>query len=366
MRSIAIICKFSWVGISTSVINSALFWESKGYSVDLYLEKPDQIRFPLPDFSGYNITFIITEINRKKVIDDIVFRKTFFRNLKYDWIIGFDYSGLIRGGITCLFTSGKLIYHSLEFFEPKKGRIKDLVMKFLERCFSTKAKYIFTQDLFRRDYLALDLKQNHAKFRIVYNSPLSQATVEHKDYFRETFNIPKSKKIVLCVGSLIKEHWVIELVNSVDKWADDFILVLHGWFPHNDIRKYVLDKQNTLPGRIFISEKLFNNKDKIIPFQSCDIGFVGFMPINNNLKYAAGSAGKLYDFLQSGKPVVAYNTPGMKELISQAGIVFNHWMEIPGILNKLKSNYEEISSHCVAVNENYRFDVQYNTFFQSL
>ena len=367
-KRIAFITKFGWVGISSSVINSAIFWESKGYAVDIYSERPDFKRFPLPQFPSKKINFIITEIHKKFLFDDIFFRIKYFRKKEYKWIIGFDHLGLIRAGICSIFTKNKLVYHSLEFFEPKKKLLKNKIIKLLERLFASKAKHILTQDSHRVEFLKKDLNQNNKKIKIIFNSPIGDIFPDNSDYFREQFNIPKTKRIVLGIGSLIREHLIINLVDSLSKWQDEFVLVLHGWFPNIEIKNYVINEMKNFPNKLFISEKLFGNDEKYIPFQACDIGFVGFLPLNNNLKYAAGSAGKTFDFMRTGKPILAYKTPGMKELIedNKVGLVFSEFKEIDIPLSKIKTNYNIYHDNCLKSFAKYEFNAQYDKFYRSV
>ena len=368
-KNIAFITKFSWVGNAPSVINSALFWESKGYQVDIYAEKPNQIHFPLPIFIGKRITFITTIINDKKfILDDFFFRKTHFQKNKYKWVIGFDHSGLIRGGISILFSSTKLIYHSLEFFEPEKKTIGNKIIKFCEIFFSFKAKYIFAQDNYRFRFLAGNLHQNLNKFRNIYNSPCGISMPGMSSYFRDLFAIHHLKKIVLCVGSLIQEHCVLDLIESIDSWDDQFVLVLHGWFPYPNIKQRAINKKNECPEKLFISEKLFHTEEKYIAFQSCDIGFVGFKSINNNVMLAAGSAGKIFDFMMTGVPMVAINSPGMKEIIqvNKIGVVVDDINEINNALKYITLNHVSLKRNALNTFKYYEFNNQYETVYNSM
>lgn len=368
MKAVAFICKFKWVGISTSVINSAIFWESKGYNVAIYCENPDLQKFPIPDFGEKNIKWIITKIYRKKIVDDIYFRIKFFNKCKYTWIIGFDNQGIIRAAIASFGKKTKLIYHSLEFFEPPKKSFKGKIIKWFERLSAQKSRYIFTQDDFRTQFLKSDLKQKSDKFKIIYNSTFGSINKESLNYFRNIFNIPDSKIIVLCVGSIIKEHYISELINSVDSWGNEFVLVLHGWIPKNEFTEYVKKKIESNLNKIFLSEKLLDLNKKDIIFQSCDIGFVGFLPTNNNYQFAAGSAGKIFDFLKSSKPILAFNTPGMKEIIenNNVGVVFSSPTEISQSLSRIKKEYDIYKNNTEDCFYKYDFMIQYDKVFRIL
>lgn len=370
INKIALITKFSWVGVSTSVINTALFWEAQGYRVDLYVESPDQRRFPLPDFGNKNIQVIETEILVKWPFNDLTF---YFRKFNdklndYQWVIAFDCDALIRAGICRLFKEFQLIYHSLEFFEPKPRRFQSWVRKWLERRFSRNSHYIFSQDNTRIGYLSHDLGIDTGKFRIIYNSPSGDIINKRENYFREKFGIRSNSKIILCVGSLIKEHCVIELVDSVEDWPNNVVLVMHGWFPDKTVKNYVMEKANLFIGKIYLSEDLFSQEDKYIPFLSSDIGFVGFKSTSENTRLAAGSAGKLFDFIRTGTPIVAYESPGMKYLIEEnrLGFVFSDYGYLPNIFVKIFSDYETYRENCFFTSRFFDFDYQYKKVMESL
>lgn len=362
MTCIALIAKYSWAGISTSLINSALFWEEKGYMVDIYLERPDVKRFPFPDFHGKNIRIIKTFLNFAPPADDLFFYANCFdRSSNYRWLIAFDVDALIRAGVCHLFGGVKIIYHSLEFYEPNHIGVRAFFKKRIEKFFSKRADYIFTQDLNRIAFLENELNVARYKFRLIYNSSPGEIISLRSNYFAEKFQLSSDLRIVLCVGSLMEETRIMDIVHSVKDWDERFVLVLHGWFPDNRVSEFVRRQRDAMPGKIYISEQLLNHWDKYVPFQSCHIGFLGFSSDTNNLKYAAGSAGKLFDFLRTGRPIIAFNSPGMLELVegNGAGLVYNTVDDIWPALQELEKSYELFRENCFRGHGRYEFNRQY-------
>jgi len=366
-KRIALITKFGWVGISTSVINSAIFWESKGYSVDIYCEKPDN-RFRLPCFNTKNIKFIVSQINHGFIVDDIIFYfKFFFFKEKFSLIICFDFPAIIRGGLAGLLTNTPYIYHSLEFFEINSKSTKNKIKKYLEKKFARFSLSIFTQSEARLKYLSTNLSISKNKIKISYNSPIGDPLHIKSNYFQKKFMIAQNRKIVLCIGSLIKEHFIIELIKSISDWPEEFVLILHGWFSNSEDENYILCKQKECINKLFISRELFDEDNKYIPYLSCDIGFVGFRPENNNLKYAAGAAGKLFDFMRAGKPIIAYDSLDMFNIVHEkVGLIFKDIKEIPNVLKKIKENYKKYSTSCYEIYEQYEFFQQYEKVYKTL
>lgn len=143
---------------------------------------------------------------------------------------------------------------------------------------------------------------------------------------------------------------------------------MHGWFPDNTVRDYVVRKAKLLPGRIFISENLFSQEDKYIPYLSSDIGFLGFDSESDNIKLAAGSAGKLFDFLRTGIPIVGYETPGMRALLegNKVGFVFSDYSKLPSAFSKIAGVYDEYRKNCFNVSRDFEFNKQYDSVYKTM
>ena len=58
--------------------------------------------------------------------------------------------------------------------------------------------------------------------------------------------------------------------------------------------------------------------------------------------YTGAAAGKLFDFIQCGVPVIANNLPGMKNLVEDngCGIVVNEMEEIAHALSVINADYK--------------------------
>ena len=342
-KSVALITMHSWVGVSPSVINTARFLSSQGYSVDMYMSNTSE-KFRLPNFDHSSIRIIKPKDKSKLIIRDIQFYNRYFsKNKRYLFIIGFDPNGLIRAGIVGILSRTPYIFHSLEFFElNKSSRLRKKFLKYLEVYFSKRALFTFTQDSLKADILARDNKIKREKVNSVYNSPIGDIITEKKNYFRDRFGIPKNKKLVLATGSLIAEHCIDEIIESTQYWSDKFVLVLHGWIPKKDFEKYILSEVEKSNGKILLSTDLFDDDEKYTIFQSVDIGLVFFKPINKNMKYGAASAGKLYNFMRVGVPIIGNDIPGMKTILEDngCGIAVKDSMNISKALEKVDENYE--------------------------
>lgn len=369
MDKIALITAHGWVGVSTPVIMTAKYLAQQGYFVDLYLDEDgfcDQMGINRPSFSEPSINVIMVSrehLNYNNTYDswlpanDVNFvSKVVEKQFNYKWMVGFDIHGLIRAAILSECWNVPFIYHSLEIEEPVHP------LKKLEIEFSNNALITITQDEQRADILSNFNKLPRSKLAIVHNSMLGDINKEKHNYFRDLFSIPEDKIIVLATGTLLPITCIDQLLNTVHTWPKSFVLVLNGWIPNQTFKKYVCKKIDELAGRVFLNTKILPIDQKNIIFQSVDIGLVLYAEDDTNLKYAAGSAGKLYDFMQAGVPVIGNNIPGMYNLIVNNGIgkVVSSVSDIGTSLIDVFNEYSVFKQNSFNCFGKYRFEDSYN------
>jgi glycosyltransferase involved in cell wall biosynthesis len=359
-RSIALFTCFEWVSISTSVINTARYLADRGYEVDLYLIPGG--RFGEPVFAEPTIRKIVV-IPRRFLIGQLKFLWARWRKGKdYQFAIGFDPLGLVTAAMQRLVFGTPYVYHSLEILcVTRESHWKLRLLKKLERWAARRALLCLTQDAQRGAILANDLGIAQGRIGIALNSPIGPALPQRSEYLQRKLGIDASKTIVLAAGSLMREHWIDRILDSVDAWPADCVLVLHGWIPDSDFATQVMAESAKRPGRVFVSTDLLPDAEKYQVFQSAAIGLVCYEPTDDNLKYAAGSSGKLYDFMRVGVPVVANDIPGMRELVegNSCGIVVQSAALIGQAISTLLAHYRTYSQSALAAYENCRFEASY-------
>src|SRR5574341_1436540 len=359
-RSVALFTCFEWVSISTSVINTARYLAANGYEVDLYL-MPSR-RFGEPAFSEQGIRKIV--VNRQRFpIGQLKFLWARWKGKKdYRFAIGFDPLGLITAAIQHLIFGTPYVYHSLEIFCVSSGSgWKPRLLKKLERWAVHRALLCLTQDTQRGTILANDLGISPGSIGIALNSPIGPALPRRSGYLQRRLGIDEGKTLVLAVGSLMRETWVDKILSSVDTWPEDCVLVLHGWIPDVNFAMQVRAQAARRPGKVFLSTDLLPDSEKYKVFQSAAIGLVCYEPIDDNLKYAAGSSGKLYDFMRVGVPVIANDIPGMRRLVegNSCGIVVQDAAQVGQALRSIQASHRDYGSSALAAYENYRFETSY-------
>ena len=362
--SVALFTCFEWVSISTSVLNTAKYLASKGYDVDLFAISSE--RFGVPVFDHENVhVHIITSGRFPIPFFKFLMRYIYITRRNHSFFIGFDPEGLIIGGLVSLLFKVFYIYHSLEIYTlPENtgrkhwyGRLR----KKLEKWFAQRARLILTQDENRANILAHIDNLDRGRIFLVYNSPMGEALSDKSTFLRRKLGISDNKKVVLCVGSLMPETFTDEIIRSVDNWPEEFVLVVHGWIPSVEFERSLRREAEQRTGKVFLSTELLPDSDKNKLFQSADIGLAFFKPVDKNLEYAAGAAGKIYDFMRAGVPVIGNSIPGMRELLeeNELGLVVSEIREIGGVLRKIICDYYYYSQGALKSYGKYRFEVSY-------
>ncbi|MCF6147392.1 MAG: methyltransferase domain-containing protein [Candidatus Kuenenia sp.] len=364
--AVALITAHGWIGVSTPVVMTAKYLANKGYLVDIYMTEDElcnNLGIATPDITSNNIKIYknITQ-NSRQMITTSLGLKIYAADLefaarydsppqKYEWIIGFDPAGLIRAVLLGSAWNVPFIYHSLELCSQEDP------YKEIERIFSQKALFTLIQDNARADIFAQTNGLDRGKIEIIYNSSLGDASFEKSDFLRDTFKIQKDKKIVLATGTLLPITCIDQIITSVDSWPDNFVLVLHGWIPDKNFELKVLKEIKTKKDKIFLSMEILGVDEKHKVFQSADIGLAFYNPIDTNLKFAAGSSGKIFDFMKAGVPIIGNNIPGMSELLvgSGCGMVVNNASEIGNVLHNLMDQYEIYKKGCSESFPKYEF-----------
>lgn len=358
--------------ISNPFINTVKYLANNGFKVDIFSVQSDA--FSQPDFKNKNVNYFT--INSKTFF--IRFVERFLRILRvwsrikkhiYDFIIGFDPEGLFYASLFGFIKRTPYIYHNLEIYP--RSTLNTLVKKIKKKIEILANKYAvlsITQDEIRAPILARENKIELKTIFIVYNTSIGGIITNKDNIFRDRFNIPEDCVIVLAVGSLIKEHMIDAIVQSVRFWSENFVLVLHGWFSDKAYEKEIRSLVEKYSNRIFISSEILPIEEKNKIFQSVDIGLVFFDPVNENVKYVGAAAGKLFDFLQCGVPVISNNLPGMKELIEEnkVGFVVNDKEAIGNKLVTIVQNFKTLSHSSYNTFKKYSFQQSYKNVLDML
>ena len=187
-------------------------------------------------------------------------------------------------------------------------------------------------------------EENHIPFEKIIQIPVAGRGLkkgEKTRFLHTLLNIPFDKKIALFMGSIAKWSMIPELVQSVDNWPDEWVLVLHNRYGLNTLIRDIQSK------KIYISSESYSKPDDLsIMLHSVDLGIALYNPTfegiytGKNLKHLGLSSGKISTYLQHGVPVLTNEIGLLSDYIRSydAGIVVCDMSEISGFLNRFNLN----------------------------
>ena len=136
---------------------------------------------------------------------------------------------------------------------------------------------------------------------------------------RELLNMPQDKKIVLYVGGVMKKKGIFVLLDTAAMMNSDWLFEIVGWFVHDESDK----------AKKYVEERKIDN-----------VVFRGYAPRNEIINYLAAadalvipnsslyeetrlftSPMKLFEYMSSGRPIVASATPTMLEILNEKNAV---------------------------------------------
>lgn len=367
-NKIAIICD-GWAAISSPLVNTIkVLSESNEISV-FYLQKPGQdteIHVPKFDYKNVKIIIFKSELISEGFIKKMTRRFLRVNQFEFSFAKRIDFQNfdsvilmdrvLKSVGYKVLFSKSKFYFFSLEI--PAN-------VTFLEKIYLKKVTRVFTQDETRKKIISNLYRIKKDKIRIVYNSSIGKADKRISKYFHNKFKLNLNSRIFLMMGTISYEHGFNDFLKILEEYAGDLIFVIHGWVTHLEIQKKIEDHPQ-YKKRLFFSNEIvsFNEKNNLI--NSATIGFVNFSSSEVNYFYGAGSAGKLYDFMKAGIPILANNIFGMREIIEKdnIGCIYSSIDEVSNKINHILENYDLLSGSALNTFKKYEFETSLKKAFE--
>ncbi|TGK30908.1 hypothetical protein EHQ12_18835 [Leptospira gomenensis] len=367
-----------WVAISTPVIETVKFLASKGDTVRLLVQLDpglEKIGLKNPELNHPNVeviqykgpSIVAGRISKlpaflQEFIYGIYILVRFFGICRRsDFLIGYDPQGIIRTGIVSFVLRIPFAYHSLELYHRDRSFFLSLA-----KVFARQARFSLIQDRNRLRILRVISGLRNREIIILKNSSAGSVLRKKENYFRNRFPISPDKRIALVTGTLLRFSGVDRILDSLSNWPKNWVLVLHGWIPDSDFKEEVLKKISTYEGKVFLSSEILPAEEKFSVFQSVDLCFVWFAPADINLKYAAGSAGKYYDSLKCGLPMIGNRIPMMKKLMKGVGLVAETESEIADSIAEIESKYELFRDRAFDVFEDQEFGKSFEIVYKKI
>lgn len=281
--------------------------------------------------------------------------------LRAEYLIGYDPEGVVRAYFASCFLGIPYLAHSLEFAEefPKNQ---------IERAAFRNARYVLAPGKHRLEILKRQYDLHEEQLLSIPNSDRGVFAPQKSDFLRQRLGIPANKKIILCLGTLTRDHCVDELIAAARVWSGDVVLVLHGWALSNEDREEAKRVNAELGGRIVISEGLVAFEDREKVFQSADLGVVAFSDKNFNTRHTADAAGKLFGFAKAGVPVAVKNTPGMAEILKAdpLGFLVEDFRQADALATRACREREAFLPHCQRFFQQNEFDLHFSGLMRRL
>lgn len=360
MNRIALVYPFTNMDTVPSLCNTVEILAENGYMVEVFLKTSPE--FILPSFQHSNILIHPSYPPRWKrrgihrVIPanwsrplDILQRHA---RIPYRAFIGVDPEGLSLAAHLAGLSRIPLVYYSLELMLSQEvGNGVQQKLKRAETRLSRKSAFVIIQDEARASLLARDNAVPMDRFVYVPNSPLGQARRQKSDYWHKKFGLPPRVKVVLHAGSISEWTGIMDIVDSVSDWPDDFALVVHTRSNPGASEAILALQRRAMPGRVFFSLEPVSRQDYGQLMDGADIGlaFYKLVPGNvytqQNISTIGLSSGKVAYALHSGLPVVVSRSEGLPNLIesTRSGIVVDHFSEIGNALAVIERSHDAYS-----------------------
>ncbi|OGG12858.1 hypothetical protein A3D77_07420 [Candidatus Gottesmanbacteria bacterium RIFCSPHIGHO2_02_FULL_39_11] len=268
----------------------------------------------------------------------------------YSLVIGID-KGIIpaskiagKAKVSYGLISYEIIFRDEIGFDAKKDEI--------EAC--SGVSFAVCQDNIRSLLLS---EENTIPLNKIINIPVAgkyKSLIKKSDHLRKTLGIGNDKRIALYAGSLSSWGMIDSLIEQVNKWPNDWVLVLHPRYGiENRILKYINKiKKNS---RVYLSDTPVDTTaqmDKIV--SSVDLGIALYKSdpnhpaLGKNILFIGLSSGKISTYLNYGIPVMINEIGQMTDYVRKykLGIVVENMEKA----NPSKFDYydsKKLSSRCI-------------------
>jgi len=228
---------------------------------------------------------------------------------KASHLVGIDRYGLIQAWSFLSGPSQRLGFLSFEIdFAEEIGR----TAKQAERRASRDVSWWVSQDSLRAQMLCRENGLDMAK-GVTTAVASSGRAASSAARLRDDLGIPKNVKVVMSMGSLAAWTMLPEILNSVELWPADWVLLVHERYAKTEESLASLTPNRVLaPGRIYLSaHRAASPDDLAYVLSGVDLGLAfyaeqpGHPLLGKNLRYMGRSSGKISTFVRHGIPVVS-------------------------------------------------------------
>ena len=254
-----------------------------------------------------NISFNIYCSRRLSWLTVWVERMFIYR--QYDLIIGVDREGLIAAGLLSQMTGTPFEFFSFEIlFESETS----LAFKSLERDAAKLVSRWFIQDELRAHHLQLETGLDSAT-RMLLPLASSGAGLSSIERLRDRLGIPLDKKVAIAIGSFASWSMTQDIVSSVAKWPEDWVLIIHERYGRTaeEFTAIGCEPSGLVNGKLYLSNFSSTMVDDMgFILAGVSVGLACYKPdykgayTGKNLKYLGLASGKISTFMRYGVPIL--------------------------------------------------------------
>jgi hypothetical protein len=294
----------------------------------------------------------------------------------YDIIFAVNSEGLIKAARYSTSRKTALVYLSFEiFFRDELLTDADRIEKNEEIVASQRADLIVVQDDLRADLLCTENRLDRENVEILPVAPSGYAESLKSDFLRSMFGIEEDQTIVLHAGSFADWTCAEELIESLEAWPKEFVLVIHTRYHPGREDRYIQKLQNLMNDQVYLSTKPLpaDAYEKLIA--SADIGLVlyksvpGSKYLQKNIENIGLASGKFAYYMKYGIPVISIGQAYYDDLLTKYGYGYNlqSMDELPGHLAKLRAAYSSFGNEAQRLYaDKLNFDIHWQRLYTRL
>lgn len=394
------------LGVSSMVINSIKLFAKKGFTVDVYTNHKNLIRSPI-EFSSSKINMYIYDDSSLNIILKVyrfIIRKTdnlllpasnaipnyinlllffpyiymfskwlkaFLNNIDYTFIIPVEYYSLVT--LEFIKNKKRIIYFNMELMDwaSKSELVQNkLIWKTLEYRKIKQISHVVVPSTTRAKAFSKINNFNFTNIMILPVTSMGEPIRRKSRFFRDYFGISDENIIVIYSGNFRPWAKCLEIINSVNKWPSNFVLIMHTWNTTIMKTQYVLEmirKSNGLP--VYFSNEYIDYNDLAQALSSADIGLAFYKNIDKNFREILFSSNKIGEYLKAGLAIICSDFSELKKYVETKKIGFSIPVDnLPEALAQISiqqlETFKNNSLSCY-IND-YRFEVYFEIFFNNI
>jgi len=244
------------------------------------------------------------------------------RTKHYDILIPVECFSLIAVDRAAV-PNADVIYYSLELLGPDDitENITKHVLKRLELRALTRVAQVVTTTPGRRVMFAQRHSFPAERVSALPVVPLRQAPTPRTRFFRDKYGIGDDRVLVVYSGNF--ESWAqcLEIIESMDRWPPDAVLVMHTWNAGALKRSYFKQMTQAAEGRpVYFSTEYMRPADLVHALASADIGLLFYTTVSAHFSEILFSSNKMAEYMTVGLPIVCSPIPELKAFVEEEHI----------------------------------------------